>query len=108
MAWIMELIVIGITLCLWALFYRRMVPLLSPKRRLFANSSVMMTVTSVDGSTKTLTRCEENGAQQRNGRENARRGSCKGEGGEAVPMPIRLALDAGTAEDREGKLSIAH
>jgi hypothetical protein len=80
----MELAVIGFTLLCWLLFFRRMVPLLSKRK---FTPTVRMTLTSVDGSTRTLTRLEE-------GRQS---------GGSRLST-----LMVGGGEDRSGKLSISH
>jgi hypothetical protein len=97
MAWIMEIVVIGCTLTLWILFYRRMIPLLSPKRK-FPNK-IRMAIASVKGSsTKTLTHRidEEEGGELKN--ENG-----KSKIGKNLSLPI-----APGEEDRRGKLSIVH
>jgi hypothetical protein len=92
MAWIMELVVIGCTSLLWLLFYSRMVPLLSPERKFAKN--IRMTVTSVDGSTKTLTRPDVVGHCQQAKSKNVKKAV-----GKSLSLPV---------EDRCGKLSITH
>ncbi|KAL3082806.1 hypothetical protein niasHS_010608 [Heterodera schachtii] len=115
LAWTMELAVAGATLFMWLIFYGRMVPLLTTKRRSLSAATSFSRLEdgklSTSGSMQSIgeEEAEKESDQQRTEEANNENGKNNG-GTKAEPIRRHNTLSKTLAVvlERDGKLSVAH